>query len=148
MSQDKTEKPTAKKFKDAREKGRIARSRDLAVAGATVAATMALATYGERLMVGLGERLAADLSHVGDAAVRTIEPGDLTRLVVQGGVLLATLVGPIALATMVAGVTVHGFQGGWSFAPGSLQFNWSRLNPANNIKQFGMAHSGADSLKS
>jgi len=98
--------------------------------------------------VGLGERLAADLSHVGDAAVRTIEPGDLTRLVVQGGVLLATLVGPIALATMVAGVTVHGFQGGWSFAPGSLQFNWSRLNPANNIKQFGMAHSGADSLKS
>jgi flagellar biosynthesis protein FlhB len=145
---EKTEKPTAKKVKDAREKGRLARSRDLAVAGATVAATMALASYGERLVVGLGERMANDLSHFGDAAVRTIEPGDITRVVMQGGILLVTLVGPIALATMVAGVGVHGFQGGWSFAPGALQLNWSRLNPANNFKKFGILHQGADSIKS
>ena len=148
MAQEKTEKPTPKKVKDAREKGRIARSRDLAVAGASVAATMALASYGERLVVGLGERLAHDLSHFGDAGIRTIEPGDLTHLVMQGGLLLATAVGPIALATMVAGVAVHGFQGGWNFAPGALHLNWSRLNPANNVKKFGMLHQGADSIKS
>ena len=145
---EKTEKPTPKKVKDAREKGRLARSRDLAVAGATVAATMSLAAYGDRLIVGLGQRMASDLSHFGDAAVRTIEPADLTHIVLQDGALLVTLVGPIALATMIAGVGVHGFQGGWSFAPGALQLNWSRLNPANNVKRFGILHQGADSIKS
>jgi|RhiMethySRZTD1v2_1073278.scaffolds.fasta_scaffold26075_7 flagellar biosynthetic protein FlhB len=147
MAQEKTEKPTTKKLKDARKKGRIARSRDLAVAGASVAATMALAGFGRRLVVGLGERLAADLSNFGDAAVRPIEPGDLTGIVMRGGGLLASLVGPIALATMAAGVCVHGFQGGWSFAPATLQFNWSRLNPANNAKKFKMVNSGADTIK-
>jgi flagellar biosynthetic protein FlhB len=147
MAQEKTEKPTPKKLKDAREKGRIARSRDLALAGASVAATIALASFGGGLVVGLGERLASDLSHLGDVALRPIEPGDLTQLVLHGGALLASLVGPIALATMVTGVAVHGFQGGWSFAPSALQFNWSRLNPANNVKRFGLLHSGADTIK-
>ena len=56
---------------------------------------------------------------------------------------MAVLVGPIALATMAAGVGMHGFQGGWSFAPGALQLNWSRLNPANGIKRFGVHAVGA-----
>ena len=147
MSSEKTEKPTSKKKKDAREKGQIARSRDLAVAGASVAATIALARFGERVMTGLAERLAYDLSHFGDAATRPIAPGDLTHVVVRGGTLMATLVGPIALATMVVGVAVHGFQGGWSFTPSNLQLNWSRLNPASGFKRFGMMQSGADTLK-
>lgn len=46
MSQDKTEKPTAKKLKDARKKGQVARSRDLAVAAATVAAVIAIGRLG------------------------------------------------------------------------------------------------------
>ncbi len=57
--EDRTEKPTGKKLQDAREKGQIARSRDLALAAASVAATIALARLGGRLMSGLGERLAA-----------------------------------------------------------------------------------------
>ena len=147
MSGEKTEKPTSKKKKDAREKGQIARSRDLAVAGASVAATIALARFGERVVTGLGERLAHDLSHFGDAATRPMAPGDLTNVVVQGGALIASLVGPIAVATMVTGVAVHGFQGGWSFTPTNLQLNWSRLNPASGVKRFGLLQSGADTLK-
>src|SRR4029450_240826 len=99
------------------EKGKIARSRDLALAGASVAATIALARAGKGLISGLAERLAGDLSHFGDAATHTIAPGDLTRIVVQDGVLMARLVAPVALATMFTGVAVHGFQGGWSFTP-------------------------------
>jgi flagellar biosynthetic protein FlhB len=48
---------------------------------------------------------------------------------------------------MVAGVGVHGFQGGWAFSPGALRLNWSRLSPANGLKRFGLAQSGADTLK-
>ena len=56
-----TEKPTRKKLEDARKKGQIARSRDLALAAASVAATIALARLGGRLIGGLGDRLAGDL---------------------------------------------------------------------------------------
>jgi flagellar biosynthesis protein FlhB len=144
---EKTEKPSAKKLKDARDKGQIARSRDLAVASASVAATIALARLGGTLWNGLGERMAADLGHFGDAPMHTITGGELTRFVMQGGLLVATLVAPFALTTMITGVVVHGFQGGWSFAPGALQLNWSRLNPANNAKRLGISGSGADTLK-
>ena len=71
MSSEKTEHPTQKKLKDAKEKGQIARSRDLAIAAASVAGTIALASLGERLMRGLGERLATDLSHFADSPLRT-----------------------------------------------------------------------------
>ena len=147
MSQEKTEKPTPKKLKDAREKGQIARSRDLALAAASIAATIALARLGARLMHGLGERLARDLSHFADTPLRTITEGDLMQIVLEGGSTMALLVGPIALATMVVGVATHGLQGGWSFSPAGLTLNWSRLSPANGMQRFGLMQSGADTLK-
>ena len=144
---DKTEKPTAKRLKDARDKGQVARSRDLALAAASIAATIALARLGERLLRGLGERLARDLTHFADAPLRTVTSGDLTNMVIDGGRTMALLVGPIALATMVVGVVTHGFQGGWSFSPQGLTLNWSRLSPASGIKRFGLMQSGMDTLK-
>jgi len=47
----------------------------------------------------------------------------------------------------VSGVLVHGFQGGWTFASGALELNWSRLSPAHGIKRFGLMQSGADTVK-
>jgi flagellar biosynthetic protein FlhB len=147
MSQEKTEKPTGKRIHDAREEGQVARSRDLALAMASVAATIALAKLGGRVVYGIAERLAADLAHFGDAPLKPITDGDLEGIVMRSGGMLAVLVGPIALATIVAGVGTHGFQGGWSFAPGALRFNWSRLNPAQGLKRFGLMQTGAETIK-
>ncbi len=147
MSQDKTEAPTQKKLKDAHDKGQIARSRDLALAAASVAATIALAQLGGRLLSGLGEGLSKSLTHFGDDATGSISSGDLNQMVLEGGATIALLVGPIAIATMVAGVMTHGLQGGWSFSAGGLTLNWSRLSPANGVKRFGLMQSGADTLK-
>ena len=147
MSSEKTEQPTHKKLKDAKEKGQIARSRDLAIAAASVAGTIALASLGERLIRGLGETLAAGLAHFADTPMRTVDAGELSGLVMQGGTTLAVLVGPIAMATMVAGVVTHGFQGGWSISADGLTLNWSRLSPASGIKKLGLSQSGADTLK-
>jgi flagellar biosynthetic protein FlhB len=147
MSQERTEQPTGKRLSDARKKGQIARSRDLALAAASVAATIALARLGGRLLDGLGERLARDLSHFADQPLRTISETDLTQLVFDGGATMVLLVGPIALATMVVGVATHGLQGGWAFSPEGLSLNWSRLNPANGIKRLGLMQGGIDTLK-
>jgi flagellar biosynthetic protein FlhB len=147
MASERTEQPTPKRLKKAREEGQIARSRDLALAAASVAGTVAMARLGDRLVDGLARRLADDLSQLHTIAVGDITAGALQGLVVSGAGLIGWLVGPIAVATVAAAVVMHGFQGGWSFAPGALRLNWSRLNPANGARQFGFSRSGLDTIK-
>jgi flagellar biosynthetic protein FlhB len=144
---DKTEDPTAKKLKDARKKGQIARSRDLAVAAATVAAVIALGRAGGHIVEGLAEELTKSLAHFGDHPLDNISATDLNGLVIKGLITLAVLVAPIAMATVVAGVGTQGLQGGWNFSPEALHFNFDRLNPANGIKRFAPMQSGMDTLK-
>ena len=147
MSQEKSEQPSAKRRRDARRKGQFVHSRDLAIAGASVAATMALAGFGTRLFEGLANRLAGDLGRLGQDPLHGVTSGELNAVVLGGGGLIAMLVGPIAFCTVMAAVLVHGFQGGWSLAPEALRFDWSRLNPANGVKRFGVTQSGMDTLK-
>ena len=148
MAGEKTEKPTAKRLKDARKKGQVARSKDLAMAAALVAGTLALARLGGYLVQSLGDRLAADLAHFGDDPLRTLTGAQVDGVVILGAQAIAVLVGPIALVTIAATVGVHGFQGGWTFSPEAVHLNWSRLNPVNGAKRLSPAQSGPDTLKS
>lgn len=147
MSSEKTEKPTGKRLGDARKKGQVARSRELAVAAASLAGTIALGRLGGALVRGLSERLSAGLTHFGDEPLREVSSGDLVSLVVSSGMTITVLVGPIAMATMIAGVALQGAQGGWNFASESLKLDFSRLNPANGFKRFGVTQGGLDTLK-
>ena len=147
MPAERTEKATPQRLKDVRKKGQIARSRDLAMAAASVASTFALAIIGGRLVHGLLDMLHNGLDTLGDNPLRVIEPHELTALVARSSLQLAMLVGPLALVTAIAAVGMHGFQGGWSFAPGALRLNWSRLNPASGAKRLSFTQSGVESLK-
>ena len=147
MAGEKTEQPTAKKLRDARAKGQVVRSRDLAVAGATVAGIIAIGQLGGRLVGGLGDRLARDLNHFGDSPLKAVTAGDLAGMVISSSVSMLVLVGPLALATMVAGIGVQGLQGGWVFSTESLAFNWERLSPAKGMQRFKLMQSGVDTLK-
>jgi flagellar biosynthetic protein FlhB len=147
MSQERTEKPSAKRLREARRRGQFVHSRDLAIAGASVAATMALAGFGRHLFEGLATRLTTDLEQLGNNPLRAVTTGELNGLVLGGGGFIAVLVGPIAFCTVAAAVLVHGFQGGWSLAPEALRFDWSRLNPSNGVKRFRFTQSGMETLK-
>lgn len=146
MSQERTEKPTPKRLREARQKGQIARSRDLALAAASIAGTMALARLGEHLVASLTGDLASGLSHFGDHALDTPSAGDVSALIVSRALRIATLVGPIAITTIVAAVGMHGFQGGWTFTAAGFRLNWSRLSPAQGLKRLG-GQSPVDLLK-
>ena len=147
MSQERTEKPTPKKLLDARKKGQIARSRDLALAAASVAATMALASLGEHLITGLIDYLRTNLARFGDHPLHAVTAGEVSALFATGALQVGILVGPIALATSIAAVGMHGFQGGWSFAPGALRLHWNRLSPATGMGRFSFSQSGVETIK-
>ena len=147
MASDQTEKPTSKKLRDARKRGQVARSKDLSMALASVAATFALARLGGRLVTGLEGQLAADRARAGDVAHQDITGMQVAAIAAGGAQLIAFLVGPIALATMIAAVGAQGFQGGWNFAPEALALNWSRLSPVQGAKRLGISQSPVEVLK-
>lgn len=134
---DRTEKPTAKRLRDARERGQVARSHDLAAAISLMGATLMLGWMGPTILQAVMARLASGLVAADEAARMTFEGPTLAREVWSAGGFLALVAGPaigVAAALSVGGSVL---QVGWSFAPKALTLNWSRLSPATGLKRFG-----------
>jgi flagellar biosynthetic protein FlhB len=142
--QDKTEDPTDKRKRDSREKGEVARSKELNTVAVMLAGTGAVLAFGGTLAnvlldlmrknftlpreVLMDERyMAIFLLQSGKDAYMATQPILLT-------LLLAALLGPIAL-------------GGWLFAAGSLAPKFSRLNPMSGIKRMFSMNSLTELLK-
>jgi len=142
--QDKTEDPTDKKKKDAREKGEVARSKELNTFAVMMAGAGALLMFGGTLAQDLAELMRMNftlsrevvldqrymgifLLRSGEIAIWAVQPILLTALA-------AALIGPIAL-------------GGWLFSPGTLAPKFSRMNPFPGIKRMFSAKSVMELLK-
>ncbi len=148
MSSDKTEKPSQKRLKEAKERGQVARSRDLAAAAALVAGTIAMGWLGPGILGRLTERLSNGLSFMGDAAKVQIAPDTIGALVWADGSLFALVVGPLALTAAGVAVFAQISQHGLVFAKDALAIKFDRLSPANGIKRLGWTQAGFELLRS
>ena len=144
---EKTEKPSAKRLKDARERGQVARSRDLSMAAGSLAATGVLAATGSFLLHRLTSAVTEALVRLGRAPLQDLRPEDVTPLVTSGGVLLLLVVGPVALAGAAAGVLSAVAQSGFVVASSALQLNWQRLSPATGFGRLAPSKAGVDTVK-
>ncbi|MCC7241163.1 MAG: EscU/YscU/HrcU family type III secretion system export apparatus switch protein [Acidobacteria bacterium] len=144
---EKTEKPSAKRLKDAREKGQVARSQDLVAAMGLLGVTFALARTGSTGFGRLERRLADALSHLGESARATIALHDLANMAVSDLVLLGMVAGPFLLAAAVVALAGNFSQTGWVFAPDRLTPDWSRLSPAHGLSRLKPSQSGLDLIK-
>jgi flagellar biosynthetic protein FlhB len=147
VAEDRTEKPTAKRIRDAREKGQVLRSRDVHDVAQLGGVLLALTWFGRPLVEGLGRTVSAGLVEVGASAHRTISEAELSALTMQTGKVLAILVGPIALAAILGGLLATSAQGGWNFSGQPLTLNFGRLSPANGLKKLAPSKSGFDLLR-
>ena len=142
--QDKTEDPTEKRKTDAREKGEIARSKELNTVAIMLAGAGGLLAFGGYLAGALMEIMRSNFSLSRDVlmderymGIFLLASGKLAILATQPVLLvllLAALLGPIAL-------------GGWLFATGTLAPKFSRMNPLAGIKRMFSMHSLAELLK-
>lgn len=146
-SSEKTEKPSAKKFKDAREKGQVARSQDVVAAVTLLAVTAVLVRTSAYGIGRIQARLTQGLSQFGDRTLAGINANDLTSLIVTDLGTMALVVGPY-LAT-AAGVAVIGsvMQTGWVFSTEKLTPDFTRLSPANGLQRLKPSQSGIDLIK-
>lgn len=146
-SGEKSEKPSAKRLKEAREKGNVPRSADLVAALSLLAVTTVLARTGAAGVVRLQQHLAEGLRSLGDRAHLTITPDSIGTLATGDAVVLGLIVAPlmgVAAFTALAGNLV---QSGWVFAPERLSPDWTRLSPANGFSRFAPSQAGITVLK-
>jgi len=144
---EKTEKPTPKRLKDAREKGQVASSRDLSASLASLAATGVLVAAGPLLLGRLSGELTRGLSTFAAAATGNVTAEDLTPLVMSGATLIALTAGPVALAAAIVGVFSSTLQSGFNLSFETLQPNWTRLSPSNGFSRLAPSKAGVDTVK-
>ncbi|MBH3427739.1 flagellar biosynthesis protein FlhB [Pseudomonas alkylphenolica] len=142
--QDKTEDPTDKRKKDAREKGDVARSKELNTVAVTLAGAGALLAFGGGMAQALMELMRSNfvlsrevitderfmgifLMAAGKTALLTVQPVLLVLLV-------AAIIGPVAL-------------GGFLFSGSLLEPKFSRMNPIAGIKRMFSINALSELLK-
>lgn len=146
-SDDRTEKPTPRRIRDARKKGQIARSTDLGQAASLAAALALLGLAGTRYMQGTADLVSRGVERMGVTPAHDITAGEVTGFVVQSAAALALLVGPIALASIVGAVGMQVAQGGFNVATEALQPKFNRLNPVTGFSKLGFKKGGVQTVK-
>jgi flagellar biosynthetic protein FlhB len=144
---EKQEKPTAKRLKDAREKGQVARSRELAAAFGLCAAALALAWTGVRLGHAMATRLSEELASLDRHASATPTATELSGAMWHHVSWMAATIGPLSGAAAVVAIAGFVAQGGVTFAPKALELKWDRLSPATGFGRFKPSKSGADVVR-
>ncbi|WP_082565144.1 type III secretion system export apparatus subunit SctU [Duganella sp. Root1480D1] len=130
MSEEKNEEPTDKKIEDARKKGQVASSRDLARLATLVAvAEAAFATEP------LWRQSLDGLFELGIASVGRPFEATLWDMLQAAGTLLIATFCSFFLICIVAGVAAHWGQFGVLIAPEAVTPKFDKLNPVNGFKQ-------------
>ena len=128
---EKTEAPTAKRRKDAVDKGEILKSRELSTALVVLAGVAWIMIFGGQLVAGLKEVMAASFSF-GRADVEDFSPW---RPLAAAAWKLALPVGALFALTMAAAVFAQAGLGSLRFNATLLAPKAQRINPASGLKR-------------
>ena len=144
---EKTEKPSAKRLRDARERGQVPRSQDFVAAFALLGVTLVLARTGASALLRIQSRLSDGLLSLSETSRGSVDVAGLSLLVRSDVLLLGLITGPALLAAAVIALAGNVAQSGWVFAPEKLTPDWSRLSPANGLARLTPSKGGLDLLK-
>lgn len=141
---DKSEDPTEKRKKDSREKGEIARSKELNTLAVMVAGCGALLAFGGALAEALMELMRMNFTLSREVLV---DERSMGIFLLMSGKLAILATQPVLLTMLVAALVGPISLGGWLFAAGSLAPKFSRMNPAAGIKRMFSTHALTELLK-
>lgn len=128
--QEKSEQPTEKKLREAREKGQVPRSKELATVLMMLAAGLYFYVLGPRAMTQFEILLRQGLLF--DRQVAT-DMGKAFDHIMAIFVLAWQISWPFMLIMVVIAIVSPIFVGGWNFAPKAMAPNFKKLNPITGI---------------
>ncbi len=135
MSEDKhskTEEPTQKKISDAKQKGKVPRSREI-TSVITLVSAMVVLYASSGMMLSNMKRIMQDI-------FGGLNTGDLTPVLVHNLMIkqmgyMVVMLGPFLLILLVATVAVEVSQGGVQLTSEKLKFDLGKLNPLQGMKR-------------
>lgn len=144
----KTEEPTGKRLGDAREKGQVAKSREIDHWLMLFAATMAVVIFAPDLAAKVRRTVLFLLAKPHEVTLDGSGlPALLGHLAMQVGLALAPIVGLLIVAAVASGYLQHGFL----FAPDLIRPKISKLSPLAGVKRIfsvrGLVEFGKGAIK-
>ena len=132
LAQERTEQPTPKRLKKAREQGQVPRSRELNTMIVTLVGAAAVTLFGGWMIARLQGLLVEGLTSAGalrldpDRALQTLDAGLLDGL---------SLLAPLLLALILAAFAGPALLGGLTFSSEAMQPKFERLDPIEGFKK-------------
>ncbi|AUA33867.1 flagellar biosynthesis protein FlhB [Pseudomonas sp. SGAir0191] len=142
--QDKTEEPTEKRKRDAREKGEIARSKELNTVSVTLAGAGGVLAFGGYLAETLLEMMRMNFSLTREIIV---DERSMGAFLLTSGKMAIWAVQPILILLFVMSFVAPIVLGGFVFSGSLLQPKFSRMNPLSGIKRMFSMHALTELLK-
>jgi flagellar biosynthetic protein FlhB len=129
---EKTEQPTPRRVEEALKRGQIARSPEVQTAFVLLGGLAALVFGGQEIWRHLVGATVISLGHLHDTPIT----GDaLQGYGVAGTWILLKCVGPVVIATALAGLLAGAVQNRFNTASEALTPDWNRLNPFEGFKR-------------
>jgi flagellar biosynthesis protein FlhB len=141
---ERTEPASARKLEQARERGNVPNSRELATLAVLLASAAVISLFGAFMFHGLDRVMRNSLSF-GQADVADVSM--MGRNLLQAGIDGVLLYLPLALTVVVAAVAANVMMSGWVFSTQALQFNFSKLNPVSGIARMFSVNSLVELVK-
>ncbi|WP_077521925.1 flagellar biosynthesis protein FlhB [Metapseudomonas resinovorans] len=141
---DKSEEPTSKRLQEARDKGQIARSRELNTLAVTLAGAGGLLATGG----GMADMLMK-LMHSNFDLPRAVlmDERSMGLFLLTSGKMALDAVLPLLITLLVVSIVGPISLGGWLFSTESLMPKFSRMNPLSGLKRMFSLHALAELLK-
>ena len=129
FADEKTEEPTEKRRKDARNKGQVARSVELNTVFVLLTGFFMLRIFWEYIYTNIAEYTVYIYNHLAQStSIETIR-----ELFLGIMLLLAKTSFPIMVSIMIIGLGINIFQVGWNVSTEKISFKLSKLNPINGF---------------
>lgn len=130
--QERTEDPTAKRLKESRDKGQVARSKELNTLAVVMTAAIGLLMFGPAMAAKMMNLMAYNFSLEREVLFNT----DSMGLHLYASIRQAlAVIGPLFTLLLVAALVGPIMLGGWLFSAKSLAPKAERLNPLAGLKR-------------
>lgn len=131
-SQERTEEPTPKRLQQARDKGQVARSRELNTVAVLLAGAGGLMVFGPQMLTGLIDLFRDALSFDRGIALHTDQLGQRLGVFLLKGLLVTA---PLAVVLFLVALLAPMALGGLAASAQALAPKWEKLDPVKGLKR-------------
>ena len=130
--QERTEQATPKRLREAREKGQIARSRELTTFSMLFASGIGFVFFGNRIISSLLDIMRNNFQMPKE---RIFNQGNLPNYLLDEIINAVVTISPLLVLLVVIALLAPMALGGWTFSAEALSIKWERLDPISGAKK-------------